>query len=178
MDWKNITLPFWMNAGNSAALVRTANRWFFYVKELISWPAAQYDIDKAALFIVDLLAWERDVQRFNQEPEWLYRRRVKFAYANARDAGSVAGFKKIWARMELGYIEIEERLPNRDWDVVRLLVTESAISEQPELLAILIEKYGRTCRRYELTTISNLSLSMRSSSVVYDSETLIAKLEN
>ena len=59
--------------------------------------------------------------------------------------------------MGVGYVEIDERLPDRDWDVVLLRLTDSQLSENPELLRILIQQYGRTCRRYDFITISRWS---------------------
>lgn len=152
MQWKHIVLDFWMSKSNTIALAKTMNRWFLYARDLMNWPLQQFDVDTAAIFIVDLIAWERDIQRFNAEPEWLYRKRVKFAYANARDAGTRAGFKRIWQRMELGEVEIYERMEGEDWDIVQLAVPTRTISDNPELLNIIIEKYGRTCRRYQLHT--------------------------
>lgn len=177
MDWQNLQLSFWMSKGNTKNLLQFLNSWFLYLRSLLLWPIQQFDLDTCALFIVDMIAWERDVERFNQEPEWLYRRRVKFAYANARDAGTVAGFKRIWERMQLGYLEIEERIDGRDWDVVNLVVSESAVSENPELLDIIIEKYGRTCRRYEWTTIANTRVNIRTATIEHSSEYITAKLE-
>lgn len=177
MAFPGIKFSFWMQAGNMLAMVRTLNRWYRYVCDVALWPVQQFDIDTAALFVVDMLAWERDVQRFNQEPEWLYRQRVKFAYINARDAGTVAGFRRIWERMGLGYMELEERLDGRDWDIVRLTVTESTLVEQPELLNIIIEKYGRTCRRYEWTTIVNTGVNIRTAHIEHGSEYVCARLE-
>lgn len=177
MNWQDITVSFWMAKGNTKAMLQFLNAWFLYVKELLMWPIQQFDVDTCALFVVDMIAWERDVERVNQEPEWLYRRRVKFAYANARDGGTVAGFKRIWERMELGYLEIEERIDGRDWDIVNLVVSESAVSENPELLDIIIEKYGRTCRRYEWTTIANTRTNIRTATIEHSSEYITATLE-
>ena len=160
------------------AMARTLTRWYQYVKEIAGWPIQQFDIDTAALFVVDLIAWERDVQRFNGEPEWLYRLRVKHAYANARDAGTVAGFYRIWQRMGLGYLQVRERIEGRDWDIVELLINEKGIAENSGLLDIIVEKYGRTCRRYEWTTMHQLPFSVRATHFGHESETVAAVLYN
>lgn len=176
MEYKNISLPFWLNAGNLKKYASFLNAWYLYAKSILDFTLDQFDIDLAHITIVNLVAWERDIDRFNSEPEWLYRNRVKHAYQNARDAGSVAGFKRIWERMELGYLEVEERLPLTDWDIVHLVITENTIATQPELLDIIIEKYGRTCRRYQWTTIANLKINLRGACFDNSSDFITARL--
>lgn len=79
---------------------------------------------------------------------------MKFAFINAVDAGSTAGLKRILQRLGVGYVEINERLPDRDWDVVLLRLSDSQLSQNPELMRVLIQQYGRTCRRYDFVTIT------------------------
>lgn len=176
MEWPKISFKFWMGKGNVKAFGELLNQWFEQVRSWLFFSVDQFDAETANIYLVDLLAWQRNIERFNQEPEWLYRRRVKHAYANARDAGTAAGFKRIWQRMELGYLEIEERINGRDWDIVELLITESTIAEQPELLDIIVEKYGRTCRRYEWTTKTNLKVQAVAAHVEQASENITARL--
>lgn len=176
MEWVKLKFKFWMAAGNVKQYSDFLNAWFIYVRGLLLFPVKQFDAEAANIYLVDLLAWQRDIVRFNQEPEWLYRRRVKHAYANARDSGTAAGFARIWQRMELGFLEIQERIDGRDWDIVELTVTESTIAQQPELLDIIIEKYGRTCRRYEWTTKTNLKNQVLSAHVEYESENITARI--
>jgi hypothetical protein len=176
MLWENIKLIFWEGSGNLKAYAAFLNTWYELVKSWLEFPLIQFDVDQAHITIVDLWAWERNIERFNSEPEWLYRRRVKHAYQNARDAGTVIGFKRIWERMELGYLELDERLEGRDWDIVELTVTESTIAEQPELLDIIIEKYGRTGRRYEWTTKINLKMNLLTAYVEQETENITAKI--
>ncbi len=161
MNFEKLSLVFWLNAGNLKQHATFLNTWYETVKGWLTFPLNQFDIDTAHIDLVDLYAWQRDIERFNSEPEWLYRSRVKHAYQNARDAGTVAGFKRIWERMDLGDLEIEERISGRDWDIVALKISGSVISENPELLDIIIEKYGRTCRRYEWTTELKVKVNVR-----------------
>lgn len=176
MEWKKINPVFWLSSGNLNAYASFLDRWYQYAKTLLEWPAKQLDVDVADLFIVDLLAWERDIERFSGEPEWLYRRRVKFAYHNVKDAGSAQGFKRIWERMELGYINIEERIPGRDWDVVKLTVTDHALSQYPELINVILSHYAITCRRYELTTLAIDVATVRINHFEHVSQNILAKL--
>lgn len=174
MNFPGVVLKFWKGMGNLLAYASFLNSWFEYVKGLLLFPTKQFDAETANIFIVDLLAWERDIERFNAEPEWLYRKRVKYAYANARDAGTAAGFKRIWERMELGHLEINERIDGRDWDIVSLEVTESVISDRPELLDIIIEKYGRTCRRHEWYTKASITMNVLAVDIDHSTECVIA----
>jgi len=161
MDFEKLKLIFWLNAGNLKQYATFLNTWYETVKGWLTFPVNQFDVDTAHLDLVDLYAWQRDVERFTAEPEWLYRSRVKHAYQNARDSATVAGFKRIWQRMGLGTLIIEERMQGRDWDIVALTISDSVISDHPELLDIIIEKYGRTGRRYEWTTDIQIKINVR-----------------
>ena len=46
------------------------------------------------------------------------------------------------------YIEIEERIDGQDWDVIDIRLSDTQLAENSELLDVLIQHYGRTCRRY------------------------------
>ena len=176
MKWENIKFSFWMNKGNLANYSRFLNRWYKYVSNLLLWPINQFDLETAELFVVDLLAWERDVERFHAEPESLYRTRVKYAYANAVDSGSVAGFKKVAERLGLGIIGINERIAGRDWDVVGLSVPDSVIAEKGKLLDVIIEQYGLTCRQYEWTTTATLKTIIKVAAVDYEMTACTARI--
>lgn len=167
-----ITLKFWEGAGDLLKLAGVFDAWWDKVQSWLKWLTLQVDADTAPLILVNLLAWQRDVDRFPGEPETLYRKRVKFALANALDAGCSAGFSQIWERLGLGYLGQDERLDPVDWDVIALEMTENMISEQPELLEIIIRKYGRTCRRYSFTTITPVTCGVRAFD--FDGATLVS----
>jgi hypothetical protein len=177
MDWNKISTPFWLGEGQLKRYVEFLETWYAYIKTVLEWPLRQYDVDTADLFVVDLLAWERGVDRFKSEPEWLYRRRVKFAYQNALDAGTPQGLTAIWDRMGLGYLEIEERMTGRDWDVVNLTMSDQALADNPELIDTLLQSYARTCRRYEATTVAKIVFHFRVNSFGNTAEQLVAKID-
>lgn len=154
-------LPFWLAGPENAALERASAAWFAQLREWAQWPVMQMDPETCTESVLGLLAWQRDIDRFAGEPLELFRRRVKFAYANARDAGSVAGFKRIFQRLGIGYVEIDERMPGRDWDVVAIRLTDSQLAGNQALLDVLIQHYGRTCRRYEWTVIAPVPVGVR-----------------
>lgn len=169
-------LPFWLDGQELAKLKAAAQAWWEKVEGWLRWPLLQMDPDTCHLTILDLLAWQRDISRFKGEPEALYRLRVKFAFINAVDAGSVAGMKRILQRLGIGYVEIEERQPDRDWDVVLLQLTDGQLAQNPELLRVLIQQYGRTCRRYDFTTITPVVLHVTLVDFNDDQQTLVASL--
>lgn len=171
-----LNLPFWLDGPQLAKLKAAAQSWWEKVEGWLQWPLLQMDADTCHLTVLDLLAWQRDISRFKDEPESLYRLRVKFAFINAVDAGSTAGLKRILQRLGVGYVEINERLPDRDWDVVLLRLSDSQLSQNPELMRVLIQQYGRTCRRYDFVTITPVSLRVVAVDFNDDQQTLVASL--
>ncbi|MEW5508160.1 phage tail protein [Pseudomonas antarctica] len=171
-----LSLPFWLDGPQLAKLKAAAQSWWQKVEGWLQWPLLQMDADTCHITVLDLLAWQRDISRFKDEPESLYRLRVKFAFINAVDAGSTAGLKRILQRLGVGYVEINERLPDRDWDVVLLRLSDSQLSQNPELMRVLIQQYGRTCRRYDFVTITPVSLRIVAVDFNDDQQTLIASL--
>ena len=171
-----LKLPFWLDGKELNRLKTASQSWWEKVEGWMQWPLLQMDAETCHLTVLDLLAWQRDISRFKDEPESLYRLRVKFAFINAVDAGSTAGLKRILQRLGVGYVEIDERLPDRDWDVVLLRLSDSQLSQNPELMRVLIQQYGRTCRRYDFVTITPVSLRVVAVDFNDDQQTLVASL--
>lgn len=155
-----IKLPFWMDGPQLAKLIAGARAWWDKAEGWLYWPWSQFDPLTCRVPILNLLAYQRDVQRFTGEGEALFRKRVKFAYINAEDAGYKAGFERIFERLGLGYVEQIERFDAVNWDVISLVLSDQQISENPALLMQIVMKYGRTCRRYEFTTIDPLPVTI------------------
>ena len=171
-----LKLPFWLDGKELNRLKTASQSWWNKVEGWLQWPLLQMDAETCHLTVLDLLAWQRDISRFKDEPESLYRLRVKFAFINAVDAGSTAGLKRILQRLGVGYVEIDERLPDRDWDVVLLRLSDSQLSQNPELMRVLIQQYGRTCRRSDFVTITPVSLRIVAVDFNDDQQTLVASL--
>jgi hypothetical protein len=171
-----LSLRFWLGGTELEKLTAAAQSWWEKVEGWLRWPLLQLDADNCHLVVLDLLAWQRDITRFKDEPEALYRLRVKYAFINAVDAGSTAGMKRILQRLGVGYVEIEERMPDRDWDVVLLRFSDTQLSQNPELLRVLIQQYGRTCRRYDFVTITPVPLRIAVVDFNDDQQTLVASL--
>ncbi|AGZ37573.1 MAG: phage tail protein [Pseudomonas sp.] len=171
-----IKLPFWLSGPQLTKLKDAAQAWWEKVTTWLQWPLLQLDAETCHVAVLDLLAWQRDITRFNGEPEKLYRRRVKYAFINAVDAGSTAGLKRILVRLGVGKAEIEERMGDRDWDVVLLMLSDKQLALNPELLRVLIQQYGRTCRRYDFVTITPITLHLIAADFNDDQQTLVARL--
>ncbi|MGC9744422.1 phage tail protein [Pseudomonas sp. P1B16] len=172
-----LKLPFWLDGVELTKLKNAAQAWWEKVEQWLKWPLLQIDAETCHISVLDLLAWQRDIQRFQGEPETLYRLRVKYAFINAVEAGSTAGMIRIFQRLGIGYVEIQERLPDQDWDIVSLLLSDSQLSQNPVLLRVLIQQYGRTCRRYEFSTITPVSMAVCLAEFNDDQVTLSAVLD-
>ncbi|WHI45044.1 phage tail protein [Microbulbifer sp. VAAF005] len=172
----DLKLPFWLSGPQLSKLRNACQRFWERVEEWLYWPVRQLDPETCIPDALDLLAWQRGVERFEGESMQLYRLRVKYAFVNAQDAGSTAGLKRIFERLLIGYIEIEERLPDRDWDVIKLHLTDSQLAENPELLQIILSKYGRICRRYEFEVLTPLQVQLRTADCGHDNGYLVASL--
>lgn len=156
-----MALPSWMNKGEPLALLKTARTFWAEVYGWITWPLRQFDPLTCVEPVLNLIAYDRDITRFSGEPLNLYRKRVAYAFINARDAGSVEGFINIFDRLGIGYVELVERQPDIDWDVIMVRVTDSQIADNTQLMIQIIRQYGRTCRRYQFEVITSESLAIR-----------------
>ncbi|HDM8047789.1 TPA: phage tail protein [Vibrio fluvialis] len=121
---------------------------FKLVRTWLLFPLNQFDALTCSEKLLRLMAWDRDIKRFDGEPFELFRKRVKYAAINAKDAGSVFGFKCIFARLDIGIVAFKERENTTEWDVCTIELNDSVISRNSKLVQTLIEQYGRTCRRY------------------------------
>ncbi|WP_022657826.1 phage tail protein [Desulfovibrio desulfuricans] len=149
MNWLALfSLSFWMNGAESTKLGKAAHAWFSMLGKAAAWSLDNRDPMTCDERTLNLLAWERCVRRYPGEPERLYRLRVTHAYANARDSGQTAGWGRIFERLELGGLSLAERVPGQDWDRVGIIADDSQFPDQQNVLEIIIDDYGRTCRRY------------------------------
>ena len=171
-----IQLPFWMSKEEFESLAATSKIWFDKLQTWAMWPAMQMDPETCVETVLNLIAYQRDIDRFEDEPLTLYRKRVKYAYINAKDAGSVAGFKRIFMRLDIGYVEIMERIPGMDWDIIDIELSDSQLAKNQRLLEELIQHYGRTCRRYRYSIITPVPMQIAVTEFNNDYQTVSAKL--
>lgn len=157
---RDLKLPSWLDRGQPAVLLRACVTFWSRVYGWLTWPLKQFDPLSCAESLLNLIAYERDITRFDGEPLSLFRKRVNFAFINAQDAGEIAGFIAIFERLGIGYVELLERQPEIDWDIIIVRVTDSQIADNSDLLLEIIRKYGRTCRRYQFEVITSLGVQL------------------
>ncbi|EBB5299320.1 hypothetical protein OLB09_004279, partial [Salmonella enterica] len=63
-----MVLPSWMNQGEPKKLLKTARRFWAEVYGWITWPLNQFDPLTCAPALLNLLAYDRDITRFDGEP--------------------------------------------------------------------------------------------------------------
>lgn len=147
-DFPEIKIPFWMDGEHTRTLARASRRWWEEVGDWARFPLKQLDLMTCSERMLDLIAWQRGVTRAAGEAERLYRLRIAHAYANARDSGQIAGWKRIFKRLELGDIALEERKAGQDWDVIGIMIDDGSFPNYQNVLELIVADYGRTCRRY------------------------------
>lgn len=170
-------LPTWMNQNEVGKMATVAHKWFSLLGEYALLPLKQLDPMTCRERSLDLVAERRDITRFKDEPLSLYRLRVHHAYANAVDSGSVAGFKRIFERLGIGYVEIAERMDGQDWDVINITMSDTQLAENESLLDVLIQHYGRTCRRYGWNIITPIPMEIQVVEFSNETITSLAVLE-
>lgn len=172
----NIELPIWLHGETVTQLKSFFQAWWQQVEEWLQVPLQELDPDTVTLGLLNLMAWGRNIKRLNSEPEALYRLRVKFAFVNARDAGNAAGFIRIFARLGIPLLGTNERVPDQDWDIIELELSDATLADNNELLGRLIRDYGRTCRRYVLQSGTHTIAHARAGEFNADYATVSAKL--
>ncbi|WP_163832253.1 phage tail protein [Spartinivicinus ruber] len=173
-----LKLPFWLGGSELNKLTRICEQFYGEVESWLRWPLSQLDPSTCSEGVLNLLAWQRDISRFKGEPLSLFRKRVQYAFINNVDAGSTAGVKRILERLGVGYCEVDERTPGLDWDIITLKLSDSQLAQHPELLSIILQMYGRTCRRYVFSTITPVKLFIGVNEFSHDQVTQVAQLHN
>lgn len=92
---KRLHLPSWMDKGEPAKLLAALRRFWSGVYGWLTWPLQQLDAETCTEGLLAILAYQRDIHRFNGEPLDLFRKRVKFAFINAKDAGAWRVYRDI-----------------------------------------------------------------------------------
>lgn len=150
-------LPVWVRKGLEAnKLTNALGNWWDTVEEWLKTPLTELDPETCSFAMLKLWAYQRDVDLFANEPEDVFRKRVKYAIQNTIDAGSKEGFENIFARFGWPLSGQIERDPEKDWDVITLWLGDSTITSDPELGQYLIQQFGRTCRRYEFLNVDEV----------------------
>lgn len=167
-----IELPSWLSGADANALAKVAQIYWQRLESQLFWWLEQLNDEQAALPILDLLAWERGINRLNGESVELYSLRIKHAVANSEDAGFDVGMERIFKRLGFGFIEVNARQPGFDWDMVEIAMLEDQFSGKEQLVSEIIKQYGRTCRRYYLTALTAVTTTNASGLIEFDKEVI------
>lgn len=175
-------IPWWQDGSTTSEEIKEPHflsKGVFAIFQMVwGWllfPLRQMDALTCSENTLELMAWDRDIKRFEGEPLSLFRKRVKYAAVNAKDAGSVAGFKRIFERLGIGIITFREREDAVQWDVCTIELTDGDISNNTKLVQTLIEQYGRTCRRYRFQVIYQTNLRVASGEFSHNVSLFLAK---
>ncbi len=154
-DQPESIIPWWQDGKTTSEqlkepyfLSKGVAQFFTLLKSYLLFPLEQADALTCNESLLNIMAWDKDIKRVNSEPLSLFRKRVKYALINAKDSGTVAGFKAIFERLGIAIVTFKEREDPAQWDVCTIEMTDSDISQNSALVQTLIEQYGRTCRRY------------------------------
>ena len=159
-------------------LSQGVSHFFNTLKDYLLLPTQQADALECSETLLDIMAWDRDIKRFANEPLALFRKRVKYALVNAKNSGDVVGFIEIFKRLGVGSVIVNERLDGRNWDIVSFKLDDEQLSVNNDLLAAIIRQYGRTCRRYEFQVTHEVSLLRTVSAIDWQQNCSVAVLED
>ena len=158
-------VPWWQDGSTTSEQLKEpyflsggVHQFFSLIKGWLLFPLQQADALTCSESLLNLMAWDRDIERFDGEPLSLFSKRVKFAAINAKDSGSVAGFKAIFQRLGIGIVNFKERESAIEWDVCTIELAEDYFYQNTKLIQTLIEQYGRTCRRYRFEVVFKASV--------------------
>lgn len=147
-------LPFWMAGSRATAVARAAKRWWEVAEGYVRMPLTTFDVLTCELAFVDLLAYQRGIDRYAGESEPFYRLRVHHALRNARAAGTPAGMRQIFANLQLPVPRFTERMAGRDWDMTRVRFSGRGYAKLHDEIDFVLRFYWQTCRRFEVVQVA------------------------
>ncbi|CAH8242124.1 conserved hypothetical protein [Vibrio aestuarianus] len=160
MQLPPIKFKYWMGRGELAKFANALRNYWLRVDEALRMPLKKHDPLTAPIGIVRLMAWERDIEPLEREDEMIFRIRVANAYSFARHGGETAGFKNMFGKLGVDWVEIHEREDQEQWDVVTIETADSDLAQKNWLMNAMIRQYGRTCRRYQFNVTYPVTLKM------------------
>ena len=153
-----IELVFWLSGAGFTKLKQAAIAYFDLMKHRLEYPLRQLDpltCDDGFLF---LHAWNYLIPTIKDESSESYRSRIANAYINQLQAGSAIGLEEILNRLGVDFVTIEERKEGQPWDLIIITTPADGYSGNQEVLDNLIQRFGRTCRRYTVEEFQSLSI--------------------
>lgn len=155
------TLPVWIRSGVEIGKLKSAfDEWWDKLESWIKVPLDQMDPETCNQLLLKYYAYQADIDRFTDEPDDMFRKRVMYAEKNAMESGSTTGLVEVFDRLGIGEVEVVEREDEENWDAIALYLTDSQIASNTDLLDYIIQTYGRTCRRYQLTVVNEIDIEV------------------
>lgn len=151
-------LPIWMDGPNARAFKSLMTNWWEQVGLWARLPVTTFDVLTCDIRFVDLIAYQRGIDRYAGELEGFYRLRVHHAWRNAIAAGTPAGMTQVFDNLALPVPEFTERLPQYDWDMtkVRIPSRDYADATLREQIHFTLSVYWQTCRRFVVVQRTNM----------------------
>ena len=150
MNFPAITFKHWMAQGELAKFARAMTAYWRHVQDSLELPLRRFDPLTAPFELVKLVAWERDVELLDKEYENIFRLRVANAFSFAKNSGDVKGFTSMLKTLGVNFAVLHERQPEIDFDIIKIEIGSSDLSNNAYLINSVIRQYGRTCRRYRV----------------------------
>lgn len=154
-----VNLPFWLR-GPGLTKIKTATENF--AAKVIDWlefPLRQIDPAECEDALLELHAWPWDMEQMLDETRESFRDRIVYAYRDQVSSGSKKGLGESLSRVGEGFTTIEERVPGLDWDIVKITMPSGSLSQNQDLLLKIIQKFGRTCRRYFFAEFESVNIN-------------------
>lgn len=170
-----LKLPIWLKGEFYSNLLRAAQAWYAKLEYWIAWPLRQLDVATCEEYLLDVYAYQRGITKIIGEPISLYRLRIKTAFINSEEAGTITGLKNIMRRLEVPVVSVKHKISGRHWAVVEVEVTQSVNSEYGDILQEIFSTYGKLCRTYEVKVLTPLSVNFRVGVSFSTSTTIVAR---
>ncbi len=140
-------LPLWLRGPQMRSLAKALEAFYNTVLTATNHTGKQWRIAHAQGNALDLIARERHIERIPSEPEALYRKRIQGAFYTARLGGTKPGLERTLALWGLHAVVLERDEHGLELD--RIVVGFGGMWDQ-ELVAELLSRHGRACRRYQV----------------------------
>jgi len=143
-------LPIWMDGSNAQAFKEIMSNWWEQVGLWARLPNTTFDVLECDLEFVNLIAFQRGIDRYAGEDEGFYRLRVYHALRNARAAGTPSGTQQILSNLRLPTASFDERVSKYEWDTTKVTFSGREFVPLADEIRFALDFYWRTCRRYHI----------------------------
>lgn len=151
-------LPSWLRGTEAAKLARACRAFFQRWEDWVNEAKALVDFSTAPADALDLHAWGLVLERLPEEPDALWRDRVRHAVENHQLGGVRKGLDAALTFYGITGATVIERDPIFGDDTIRIEMDPNAFD--PLILEKVIQQRGRACRRYVVGNIATAPVFM------------------